>query len=88
MMCMTDNHGTTYADIDMTTEQEITVQPEVLVDPTTAAYEDDAGSLMPLFALILHNKGRKKSKSNPPGESNVKTNLTGKITSITYLICS
>ena len=43
LICMLYDRGTTYANIDMTTDNELTVQPEIPVDPTTAAYEDDAG---------------------------------------------
>ena len=43
LICMLYDRGTTYANIDMTTDNEFTVQPEIPVDPTTALYEDDAG---------------------------------------------
>ena len=46
LICQTYDDATTYANIDITTDQEVTVQPEVSVDPTTAAYEDDAGLYM------------------------------------------
>ena len=43
LICATYDHGTTYPNTLIPTEQELTDQPEVTEGPTTASSQHDAG---------------------------------------------